>query len=80
MTQLTVDTRKQVAQAIDTVSTSLIIKEYQGSRADVVVIFDHKRGVQELRAEWLRNHRDAFEIVDYMRSDENKSWMQLKEK
>jgi len=78
MTQLTVDTRKQVAQAIDTVSTSLTIKDYQGSRADVVVIFDHKRGVQELRTEWLKNHRDAFEIVDYQECEN--SWMQVKAK
>jgi len=80
MTQLTEDTRKQVAQAIDAVSTPLTIKDYQGGRADVVVIFDDKWGVRELRTEWLRNHRDAFKIVDYKKSDENKSWMQLKEK
>ena len=80
MPQLTVYTRKRVVQAVDAVNTPLTIKDYQGARADVVVVFDDKHGVQELRAEWLRNHRDAFEIVDQHKSDMNKSWIQLKEK
>ena len=71
---------KQIAQAANEVDTVSDVEEYKGPRADVVIHFDHKHGVQSFRTEWLKNHRDDFEIVDYMMSDENKSWMQVKEK
>ena len=69
---------KQIAQAANEVDTVSDVEEYKGPRADVVIHFDHKHGVQAFRTEWLKNHRDAFEIVDYQECES--SWMQVKAK
>jgi len=69
---------KQIAQAANTVDTVSFVEQYKGDRADIVVHFEHEHGVQELRTEWLKNHRDDFEIVDYNQGEN--SWMQLKAK
>ena len=66
-----------IAQAVNAVRSVESVDEFVGNRADVVVYFDNPRGPQELRTEWLKNHRDNFEIVDYS-TNEKDPWMQLK--
>jgi len=66
-----------IAQAVNAVRSVESVDEVVDNRADVVVYFDNPHGPQELRTEWLKNHRDDFEIVDYS-SNEKTSWMQLK--
>ena len=64
---------------VETIDCFKDVQEYKGKRADIVVVFDHKHGVQELRTKWLRNHRQDFEIVDYAQNSADlDSWMQLK--
>jgi len=67
----------KMAQAVSTVNSVTDVQEHKGPQADVVVIFDNDYGVQELRAEWLRNHRDDFQIVEQDTSG-TVAWMQLK--
>mgnify|MGYP000093600268 CR=1 FL=1 len=69
---------RQIAQAANKVDAVSFVEKYKGPRADVVIHFDHKHGVQDFRTEWLKNHRDDFEIIDYQKCEN--SWMQVKDK
>jgi hypothetical protein len=68
---------EEMAQAVNTVDSVSGVEEVQSNYADIVVYFEDQHGPQALRTEWLKNHRDNFEIVDYSVNG-SKSWMQLK--
>ena len=70
---------EEIAQAVNEVDAVTGFDKYQGNRADVVVYFNSDHGVQALRAEMLRNYREAFSIVDYKLNGDN-SYAQLKAK
>ena len=70
---------EEMAQAVNAVEAVTGFDEYQGNRADIVVYFNCDHGVQAFRAEMLRNHRDAFSIVEYKLNGDN-SYAQLKAK
>jgi len=68
---------EEMAQAVNTVDSVSGVEEVQSNYADIVVYFEDQHGPQALRTEWLKNHRDNFEIVDYSANGDT-SWMQLK--
>jgi hypothetical protein len=70
---------EEMTQAINAVDSVSGVEKVQSNRADIVVYFENQHGPQALRTEWLKNHRDNFEIVDHGTNSKN-PWMQLKAK
>jgi len=67
---------REIAQAVNKNEHVKKVDTVEGNFADYVIQFSHEHGIQELRTEWLKNHREDFELGDYQKNGEN-SWIHV---